>query len=120
MYSFFKGRVEAKVRPDPEELGERLTMIAAMEAVRCLEEGILASADDGDIGGVFGIGYPPLRGGPFRHLEELGLEVVVARLSRLRERYGEAYAAPQLLTELAAAGRTFSSLDRKDGQSHAR
>lgn len=120
VYSFFKGRVEAKVRPDPEELGERLTMIAAMEAVRCLEEGILASADDGDIGGVFGIGYPPLRGGPFRHLEELGLEVVVARLSRLRERYGEAYAAPQLLTELAAAGRTFSSLDRKDGQSHAR
>ena len=112
VYAFFKGRRTMSERPDPEELGERLTLIAALEAVRCLEEGILAGPDDGDIGAVFGLGYPPLRGGPFRHLDGVGLDPILSRLVRLRERHGDAYAAPPLLVDLANKGLGFSSLKK--------
>jgi len=112
VYGFFKGRRTASDKPNPEELGERLTLIAAMEAVRCLEEGILASPDDGDIGAVFGIGYPPMRGGPFRHLDSLGADTVMSRLARLQARHGDAYKAPRLLADLAAKGLGFSSLKK--------
>lgn len=109
VYAFFAGRAELRDPGSPEELGERLTLIAALEAVRCLAEGIVASPRDGDIGAVFGFGYPPLRGGPFRHIDALGAGAVLSRLAQLRERYGEAYAAPPLLIELAKSGKNFSS-----------
>jgi 3-hydroxyacyl-CoA dehydrogenase / enoyl-CoA hydratase / 3-hydroxybutyryl-CoA epimerase len=113
VYGFFQGREELTGdRPDPEELGERLTMICAMEAIRCLEEGVLADPDDGDIGAVFGFGYPPLRGGPFRHVDALGTAVVLGRIQHLRERYGDAYVAPDLLVELAKGHHNFSSLKK--------
>lgn len=91
----------------PEELGERMTMVAAMEAIRCLEEGIIANTVDGDVGAVFGIGYPPLRGGPFWHMDERGADVVLERLGTFEARHGERYAAPQLLRRLAKDGRRF-------------
>lgn len=102
VYRLLAGRATLEgERPHPEELGERLTLLCACEAIRCLEEGILASADDGDVGAVFGFGYPPMRGGPFHHVDTLGAAVIAARLDRLRERHGDAYAAPELLVELA-------------------
>lgn len=110
VYGFFAGRTPLTDAGNPEELGERLTLIAALEAVRCLQEGIIASPRDGDIGAVFGFGYPPMRGGPFRHIDSLGAGAVLSRLAQLRERYGDAYAAPQLLVDLAKAGKNFSSL----------
>lgn len=110
VYKYFAGRTPLAEAGDPEELGERLTLIAALEAVRCLEEGILATPRDGDIGAVFGFGYPPMRGGPFRHIDALGPGAVLARLAQLRERHGDAYKAPQLLVDLANEGQNFSSL----------
>lgn len=110
VYQYFAGRTPLADPGDPEELGERLTLIAAMEAIRCLEEKIIASPRDGDIGAVFGFGYPPLRGGPFRHIDMLGAGAVCSRLAQLRERYGAAYTPPALLQELARSGKNFSSL----------
>ncbi|HEY8379788.1 MAG TPA: 3-hydroxyacyl-CoA dehydrogenase NAD-binding domain-containing protein, partial [Nannocystis sp.] len=83
VYQYFAGRTPLADPGDPEELGERLTLIAAMEAIRCLEEKIIASPRDGDIGAVFGFGYPPLRGGPFRHIDMLGAGAVCSRLAQL-------------------------------------
>ncbi len=110
VYSYFSGRQAIAEETNPEELGERLTLIAAMEAVRCLESGILQSPRDGDIGAVFGFGYPPMRGGPFRHIDALGPGAVLTRLAVLRERHGDVYAAPELLVRLAREGKNFASL----------
>ena len=116
VYNYFGGRTAIAEEGNPEELGERLTLICAVEAVRCLESGILQSPRDGDIGAVFGFGYPPMRGGPFRHIDALGPGAVLTRLAVLRERHGDAYAAPDLLIRLAREGKNFASLE---GGEHA-
>ena len=82
-----------------------------MEAVRCLEEGIIQRPRDGDIGAVFGFGYPPLRGGPFSHLDARGLRSIVGRMKSFQDRLGPAYVVPRLLEELAAAGKSFADMD---------
>jgi 3-hydroxyacyl-CoA dehydrogenase/enoyl-CoA hydratase/3-hydroxybutyryl-CoA epimerase len=110
VYRFFPNRPEKSPPSHPEELGERLTLIVALEAVRCLQEGIIASPDVGDIGAVFGFGYPPLRGGPFRHMRSRGLDTVLARAKTFCDRFGSAYEPPELLVELASKGQDFPSL----------
>lgn len=90
-----------------EEMAERLLFAMVVEAVRCLEEGILASPRDGDLGAVLGLGFPPFLGGPFRHLDGLGAGEALARLERLAAVAGPTFDPPDLLREMAAAGRRF-------------
>ncbi|MGB1275755.1 MAG: 3-hydroxyacyl-CoA dehydrogenase NAD-binding domain-containing protein, partial [Nannocystaceae bacterium] len=111
VYTFFPNRGTPNPKHDPETLGERLTMIAAIEAIRCLEEEILACPRDGDIGAVFGFGYPPMRGGPFAHFDQMGLETALQRLKVLADSHGPAYTPPALLERLVNEGKTFNSLD---------
>ena len=98
---------------DPEELGDRLTLIAALEAVRCLQEGIIARPSDGDVAAVLGLGYPAHRGGPFRHLCARGLSSLRTRLRALQDRFGPRYEAPRLLEELAGRGQDFTWLEAR-------
>ena len=79
------------------------------EAVRCLEDGIIASPRDGDIGAVFGIGFPPFLGGPFRYLDSLGLAEVVRMLDDLNRQFPGRYEAARMLREMAARGAQFHS-----------
>ena len=92
---------------DPQQIGERCILPLLNEAARCLDEQIIRAAADGDIGAVFGIGYPPFRGGPFRHCDAIGISELVAKLEAQRAEHGERFAPAELLTRMAAAGDTF-------------
>ncbi|MDX1531969.1 MAG: crotonase, partial [Rhodothermales bacterium] len=61
------------------------------------EEGVLDSAQDGDLGAVFGLGFPPFRGGPFRYVDQEGAETVARKLAVLAERYGPRFEPAGLL-----------------------
>jgi 3-hydroxyacyl-CoA dehydrogenase/enoyl-CoA hydratase/3-hydroxybutyryl-CoA epimerase len=86
-----------------------MALSMANEAVRCLEEGILRSARDGDIGAVFGLGFPPFTGGPFSFLDRIGADRAVARLEYFAENYGSRFEPADLLRAHAAAGTRFRS-----------
>jgi enoyl-CoA hydratase/long-chain 3-hydroxyacyl-CoA dehydrogenase len=90
-----------------EDAVERCALRFCVEAVHCLQDGIIASARDGDIGAVFGVGFPPFRGGPFMWMDAVGLDVVVAKLDKLEDEFGPHFAPPQLLKDKAAKGETF-------------
>ncbi len=99
------------VSPDkkvlPEEIQMRCALAFVNEAVRCLEEGILRSPRDGDIGAIFGLGFPPFRGGPFRYVDHVGAREIVKRLRAYEVRYGERFTPAKLLVEKADMGATF-------------
>ena len=90
-----------------EEIQERLALIMVNEAVRTLEEGVLRGARDGDVGAVFGIGFPPFRGGPFWYVDRTGAAEVLERLRALEQRFGTRYRPAKLLEEMARDGRLF-------------
>ncbi|HET7233385.1 MAG TPA: 3-hydroxyacyl-CoA dehydrogenase NAD-binding domain-containing protein [Longimicrobium sp.] len=90
-----------------EEIQDRLGLMMVNEAVRTLEEGVLHSARDGDVGAVFGIGFPPFRGGPFWYVDTVGAADVVARLRKLEQAHGNRFAPAKMLVEYAEAGTKF-------------
>jgi 3-hydroxyacyl-CoA dehydrogenase/enoyl-CoA hydratase/3-hydroxybutyryl-CoA epimerase len=77
------------------------------EAARCLEEGVIRSPRDGDIGAIFGIGFPPFMGGPFRYMDELGLEHLVSRLEHYAATYDEKYTPADILMNMKKNQETF-------------
>ncbi len=94
--------------PFPEdELRERPVLLFLNEAIRCLEEGILRNARDGDIGAVFGLGFPPFRGGPFRAADAMGTAELLRRLEHWRERKGLRFEPAPLLRRMAERGERF-------------
>ena len=99
------GRRRKKI--DREEIVERCVLQMVNEALLTLGEGILRSARDGDVGAVFGLGFPPFRGGPFRWVDAEGGARVLERMRRLEGRFGLRFRPAPLLVEQVAAGRTF-------------
>lgn len=92
---------------DAAEIAERCVLAMVNEAVLCLEERILRSARDGDVGAVFGIGFPPFRGGPFRYADSIGAARIVERLEDLDLRFHPRFQPAGLLLDMAASGRSF-------------
>ena len=92
----------AQRRPmDAAEIVQRCVLAMVNEAALCLEEGVLRSPRDGDVGAVFGIGFPPFRGGPFRYVDTVGAATLVDELDSLDARFPGRFAAAPLLVELA-------------------
>jgi 3-hydroxyacyl-CoA dehydrogenase / enoyl-CoA hydratase / 3-hydroxybutyryl-CoA epimerase len=89
------------------EIQDRVALMMVNEAVRTLEEGVIHSARDGDVGAVLGLGFAPFRGGPFWYVDQAGADAVVSRLRQLESRYGARFAPAQLLLERAESGEKF-------------
>ena len=101
------GLPRERVPMDRSAMAERMYLAFINESARCLEEGILRSARDGDIGAVFGVGYPPFRGGPFWTVDTMGASVVVDRLETLMAEHGERFEPAGILVDAAKQGTKF-------------
>ena len=88
--------------PPDGAIAERLSLALMNEAARALAEGVVRGPRDGDVGAVFGIGFPPFRGGPFRALDAMGAAAAVEALRRLRDAHGERFEPAAALVEAAA------------------
>jgi len=94
-------------QPSPHDLKQRILYVQAVEAARAMEEGVLLSPADGDVGSILGVGYPAFTGGPFCFIDGVGLKAFVAEADRLAALFGEHLRPPQLLRDMAAKGQTF-------------
>jgi 3-hydroxyacyl-CoA dehydrogenase/enoyl-CoA hydratase/3-hydroxybutyryl-CoA epimerase len=92
---------------EARDIQDRLVFAFLNEAVHCLQEGILRSARDGDVGAIFGLGFPPFLGGPFRYLDHLGARFAVEMLERLEQRHGPRFRPAALLVDMARQERSF-------------
>ncbi|PMY70786.1 MULTISPECIES: 3-hydroxyacyl-CoA dehydrogenase NAD-binding domain-containing protein [Pseudomonas] len=91
----------------PQDVRDRLLFVQAIETVRCVEEGVLRSTADANIGSIFGIGFAAWTGGALQFINQYGLKDFIARAQYLAEQYGERFAPPALLLEKAAKGQLF-------------
>ncbi len=90
-----------------EEIIARMMVPLCLETVRCLEDGIVGSAAEADMALIYGIGFPPFRGGALRYIDALGVAEFVAQAERLAEELGPLYAPTETLRRMAADGTRF-------------
>lgn len=89
------------------EMVERLLFVQAIDTVRCVEENVLRSVADANIGSIFGWGFSPFNGGTLQFINGYGLDKFVKRAAEYEAKYGERFAVPQLLKDKAAKGEIF-------------
>ncbi|MBD9481649.1 enoyl-CoA hydratase/isomerase family protein [Pseudomonas sp. PDM14] len=89
------------------DVRDRILFIQAIETVRCVEEGVLKSVADANVGSIFGIGFAAWTGGALQFINQYGVQDFVARARYLAEQYGERFEPPALLLEKAAKGEQF-------------
>lgn len=94
-------------QPDQDELKSRFLCSQAMETARCLEEGVLETPMDADLGAVYGWGFPLWTGGTISYIDMVGIEAFVAEADRLARNYGERFRPSAWLREKAAKGEAF-------------
>jgi enoyl-CoA hydratase/long-chain 3-hydroxyacyl-CoA dehydrogenase len=92
---------------DAPALVDRFVLRFVSEAVHCLMDDVIASPRDGDIGAVFGVGFPPFLGGPFMYIDTVGAQSVVDKMKALEQEHGPQFAPPQMLLDYASAGKKF-------------
>ncbi|EFP97719.1 fatty acid oxidation complex subunit alpha FadJ [Vibrio caribbeanicus] len=81
-----------EAKQSEKDMALRCVLPMLNEAVRCLDEGIIRSPRDGDIGAIFGIGFPPFLGGPFRYMDQIGLAKLVEIMNDHATQYGDRFA----------------------------
>lgn len=89
---------------DIDRVRDRLVFSMLNEAAAAMSEGVVRTPRDADIGAVFGIGYPPFRGGPLRTIDAIGPDQVLATLERLQQMHGPRFAPAPVLEEMARVG----------------
>ena len=94
-------------QPSGAEVKQRYLFTQCLEAVRCLEEGVLTNVRDGDVGVIMAVGFPAFTGGPFTYIDNYGVDRFVEHASELEAKYGERFAPPQLLKTMAKDGTSF-------------
>jgi 3-hydroxyacyl-CoA dehydrogenase / enoyl-CoA hydratase / 3-hydroxybutyryl-CoA epimerase len=99
-------------RLDPDEvsvkdLKDRYLFTAALEAARCLFEGVVTDPREADVGSILGFGYAPYSGGTISFVDGMGLKAFVARAKELAAKYGSRFEPPEKLVQMAERGDTF-------------
>ena len=89
------------------EMAKRCVYMMLNEAARCLDEGIVRNARDGDIGAIFGIGFPPFLGGPYRYIDTVGASNVVSQMNQWATAHGERFTPCEALVKMAEEGNTY-------------
>ncbi len=97
----------AAKQPTMDELVQRLILVQSVETARCMEEGVLTTARDADVGSILGWGFPPFRGGTISQIQGMGIHAFVVQCGQLAALHGERFSPPQLLRDMAAKGESF-------------
>jgi 3-hydroxyacyl-CoA dehydrogenase/enoyl-CoA hydratase/3-hydroxybutyryl-CoA epimerase/enoyl-CoA isomerase len=105
-WELIKPHVAETKEMDPQEIIDRLMIPLCTETVRCLEDNIVGSAAEADMAMIYGIGFPPFRGGPLRYIDSIGTKAFVELCEKYADQ-GPLYEAPQMLKDLAAKGESF-------------
>lgn len=95
------------VQPQPQDVRQRVLYVQALEAARAMEEGVLLSPADGDLGAILGVGFPAYTGGPFSFMDGIGIAEFVREAERLAALFGPHLQPPALLKRMASEGATF-------------
>jgi 3-hydroxyacyl-CoA dehydrogenase/enoyl-CoA hydratase/3-hydroxybutyryl-CoA epimerase/enoyl-CoA isomerase len=105
-YELIKGVVAASKEFAPDEIVARCMVPMVNEVARCLEEKIVASPFEADMALIYGIGFPPFRGGACRYLDQMGVANFVALADKYAS-FGKLYEPPKLLRDMASSGKKF-------------
>ena len=105
VYRYFGERKRRVI--NPLEVRDRLVLLMVNEAALCLQDGIIANPKDGDLGAVLGLGFPAFLGGPFGHLDRIGIQRAVTKLELLTGRFGARFTPAPILVEMAGKGESF-------------
>lgn len=109
IYTYFGGKSRKSI--DRKEIQDRLSLMMINEAVLCLQENILQNPSDGDLGAILGLGFPPFLGGPFRHIDRIGVETFINKMESYRTEFGDRFKPADVLTEMKSKGILFHPED---------
>lgn len=98
---------EQKEQYSQQEMVDRMLIVQALDTVRCLEEGVLRSVADANIGSIFGWGFSPFSGGALQYINSFGLKKLIERAKQFEEKYGDRFSTPNLLQEKADKNELF-------------
>jgi 3-hydroxyacyl-CoA dehydrogenase/enoyl-CoA hydratase/3-hydroxybutyryl-CoA epimerase len=104
---FLARKSDWRTDADPDELIARLLVIQALEAARCVEEGVVTDPRDADVGAILGWGFAPYTGGPLSYIDTMGAKAFVALCERLAAAHGKRFEPNALLKDMAAKGDGF-------------
>ncbi|GMG88677.1 fatty acid oxidation complex subunit alpha FadB [Biformimicrobium ophioploci] len=110
-YALLKPHVAEAREYEADEVIERMMIPMATELARCLEEGIVASAAEADMALIYGVGFPPFRGGLFAWLDNIGMDKFVAMADKYAD-LGELYQPTERMREMAASGEKYYAQDK--------
>ena len=92
---------------DRQEIIDRLLVTTALEAARCVEEGVVTDPREADVGSILGFGFAPWSGGTLSYIDSMGAKAFVAKCDALASKFGDRFTPNPLLREMAASGETF-------------
>jgi len=97
----YQSPTPANLKNDEETIQWRLALKFINESILCFQEGIIASPTEGDIGAIFGLGFPPMKGGPFKYVDIIGAAKLTEKMKFFEDIYGKSFRACDLLQDHA-------------------
>ena len=95
------------VQPDVQEVKDRILYAQAIEAARCMEEGVVKDPREADVGSILAWGFAPYTGGVLSFIDTIGAKAFVEKADQMAKDFGEPFKVPGLLRDMAAKGETF-------------